>query len=320
MPAVTDPEAGFVVTANNRIAPDDFPHHVSSDYLDGHRAARIEQLIEDAEEHDLDGFARMQTDMLSLPGLRTARLLARLGGRDQREIRAIERLRSWDGRMTPESVAASIYQAFTMRFGIEVARAALGDRDLAERWLDRSDTGFTTHITTPWRWQSHLLGLWEEADSELIGGRDWGALALDCLRRALDDLGDEFGRDPEDWRWGLVHKMHFRHALGAANPLLGRLLNRELEAGGGQETVAQIACDPNDPYEAVWAPSWRMVIDMSKPEAARWQSFTGQSGHPGSPHYDDLQRRWLRGEMQPMAGEGPWETLRLVPESPTTPA
>ena len=32
--------------------------------------------------------------------------------------------------------------------------------------------------------------------------------------------------------------------------------------------------------------------------------FTGQSGHPASPHYDDLQRRWLEGETQPMAGEG----------------
>ena len=56
-----------------------------------------------------------------------------------------------------------------------------------------------------------------------------------------------------------------------------------------------------------------MAIDMADPDAGRWQSFTGQSGHPASPHYDDLQERWLRGETQPMAGEGPWETLWLEP-------
>ena len=62
----------------------------------------------------------MQTDMLSLPGLETARRLARLRPRDQRELAAIERLRSWDGRMSPESIAATIYQAFTLRLGREV--------------------------------------------------------------------------------------------------------------------------------------------------------------------------------------------------------
>ena len=85
--------------------------------------------------------------------------------------------------MAPDSIAATIYQAFTLRLGREVARAAIGDRDLAERWLDRADNGFIAHVTSPWRWQSHLLALWEEGDEELIG-RAWDELALDSLRGA----------------------------------------------------------------------------------------------------------------------------------------
>jgi penicillin amidase len=77
--------------------------------------------------------------------------------------------------------------------------------------------------------------------------------------------------------------------------------------------VTQVAYDANHPYEAIWAPAWRMVADPSDPDRSRWQTFTGQSGHPGSPHYDDLQPRWLAGQLQPMAGEGPWDTLNLVP-------
>ena len=61
--------------------------------------------------------------------------------------------------MGPESVAATIYQAFTLRFAREVAREAIGDRDLAERWLDRADNGFMRHVSSPWRWQSHLLAV-----------------------------------------------------------------------------------------------------------------------------------------------------------------
>jgi penicillin amidase len=309
-PEVTDPDRGYVVTANNRIAPDDFPHHITSDYLDGYRARRIADLLEGSDEHDLAAFAAMQTDRHSIPGLETARRLSRLKARDQRETAAIERLRSWDGEMGRDSIAATIYQAFTLRFGREVARAAIGDRDLSERWLDRADNGFIAHITSPWRWQSHLLDLWDEADEELIG-RPWDELALDSLRGAMDDLADRFGPDPNGWRWGRVHALHFPHALGGVNTLLERIFNRTLEAGGAQETVAQVGWDPNDPFEAIWAPCWRIVADPAAPERSRWQQFTGQSGQPGSPHYDDLQSRWLAGETQAMTGEGPWRLLVL---------
>jgi penicillin amidase len=314
MPELTDPKAGFVVTANNRVAPDGYPHHITSDYLDGYRARRVEELITAQPEHDLESFQEMQTDMLSLPGLETVHRLARLRPRDQRELAAIERLRSWDGRLSPESVAATIYQAFTLRLGREVSRAAIGDRDLAERWLDRADNGFIAHVTSPWRWQSHLLALWDEGDDDLVG-RSWPELVLDALRATLDDLDARLGPDQEAWRWGRVHPLVFPHALGEVNPLLGWIFNRRLEVGGGQETVAQVGWDPNDPFTAIWAPCWRIVADPVSPERSRWQAFTGQSGHPASPHYDDLQVDWVAGRTQPMAGEPPWRVLTLEPDS-----
>ena len=314
LPEVVDPESGFLVTANNRIVGDEYPHHITSEWLDGFRARRIEQLLTETEWHDLASFESIQTDNLSLPGLEAAARLGRLHPRGQRERGAIERLRRWDGHLDRETVAGTIYQAFLLRLAREVARCAIGDRDLCERWLDRADNGFTPHVTSPWRWHSHLMSLWEEADEELIG-RPWDQLALEALAGALDDLGDRFGPDPEAWRWGRVHEMKFPHPLGDANPLFDRLLNRRLRAGGAQETVSQIAYDPNDPYNAVWAPSWRMVADPADPDRSRWQAFTGQSGHPASPHYDDLQADWLEGRTQPMCGEGPWSELELVPSA-----
>lgn len=312
LPELVDPESGYVITANNRIVGDDYPHHITSEWLDGTRATRIESLIEERELHDLDGFAEMQLDVHSVPGLEVARRLVAIGGRDQRERAAIERLRSWDGRLDADTVAGTIYQAFVIRFGRDFIRTLTEDRDIAERWLDRSDAAFTSHITSPWRWQSHLLRLWEEGDDELIG-MPWEELAIDSLRGALDDLESIFGADPATWRWGRVHAIEFPHSLGAANPVLRRLFNRKLKAGGSQETICQIAYDPNNPYRAVWAPSWRLVGDPVSPELSRWQMFSGQSGHVGSGHYDDLQERWLSGETQALEGEGPWRELRLEP-------
>ena len=110
-----------------------------------------------------------------------------------------------------------------MRFAREVARAAIRDRDLAERWLDRVGSGFTDHVTSPWRWQSHLLRLWEEGDEELIGV-PWDELALDALRGGLDDLGRPLRARPGGWRWGRIHRLDFPHAFAGANPLFDRAL------------------------------------------------------------------------------------------------
>jgi penicillin amidase len=253
-------------------------------------------------------------DVRSEPGLEVARRLARLAPRGQREAAAIERLRSWNGYMGTESVAATIYQVFTLRLAREFLRAVVRDRDLSDRWLDKAVNGFTSHNTSPWRWQSRLMELWAEGDQELVG-RPWDALAMDALRGALDDLEERFGPDEEGWRWGDAHEMEFGHALGDANWLFSFALNRSLRVGGGQETVSQIAYDPNNPFDAVWAPSWRMVADPVSPDASRWQLFTGNSGHPGSEHYDDIQERWAAGLTQPMVGERPWRELTLQPLS-----
>src|SRR5439155_25429423 len=58
LPETVDPPGGRIVTANNRIAPDDYPHHITSEYSDGYRAARIDELLEEKEHHSLDDFER----------------------------------------------------------------------------------------------------------------------------------------------------------------------------------------------------------------------------------------------------------------------
>jgi penicillin G amidase len=312
MPELRDPDCGYLVTANNRIAAEDFPHHISSETYDGYRAQRIEQLILATDEHDLDSFQAMQVDLVSNLGMEVTRRLARLRPPGQREVNAIEALKSWDSALRPDSVAATIYQAFTLRLGRELARAVIRDRDLADRYLNRSTTAFLNHITSPWRWQSHLMNLWAEADDELIG-RPWDDLVVDALRGALDELSQRFGPDPAGWRWGEVHRVRFDHPLGDSNPLISFLFSRSYPIGGNQETVPQTSYDPNDPFAAVVIPGWRFVADLANPERSRWQAPLGQSGQPGSRHYDDLPERWLEGRTQLMAGEGPWRTLTLEP-------
>ncbi len=94
LPEKVDPESGFLVTANNRIVGDEYPHHITSEWLDGFRAERIEQLLRASSEHDIEGFEAMQSDNLSLPGIEAARRLGRLTprgpAREQRDRAAAQ--------------------------------------------------------------------------------------------------------------------------------------------------------------------------------------------------------------------------------------
>jgi hypothetical protein len=51
--------------------------------------------------------------------------------------------------------------------------------------------------------------------------------------------------------------------------VLAHFFSRSLEAGGAEEMVCQVAYDPNRPFEAIWAPCWRMVADLGELDAAR---------------------------------------------------
>ena len=51
-----------------------------------------------------------------------------------------------------------------------------------------------------------------------------------------------------------------------------------------------------DAIDAVWAPSWRMVVELG-PEVKAWGNYPGgQSGNPGSKFYEDRVDDWAAGK------------------------
>jgi penicillin amidase len=46
------------------------------------------------------------------------------------------------------------------------------------------------------------------------------------------------------------------------------------------------------PYEQRFGAGLRIITDLASPQDSRMIAVPGQSGHPLSPHYADLVRRW----------------------------
>ena len=115
LPQAYNPEGGWLATANNLVVDAQYPHFLSADLENPVRARRIVDLITSKINLTADDFARFQRDTFSRQAERFVRHLLALEPRGDRERRALTYLSNWDHRLSPNSVAASLYHVCRLR-------------------------------------------------------------------------------------------------------------------------------------------------------------------------------------------------------------
>lgn len=306
MPRQTDPSRGFAVTANNRLAPPDFPWPLSGTWSSGHRARRIREEIEARPRWSPDDCRRLQLDVRS--GRAAAcvpPLLSHLEVEaDPRLRRAADALKDWDYRVEPRSVAAAVFNVFFAQW-CRVVTAERLPRDVADLAAG-SAGGLATSLlgSDPHNW---------------FGAHRRGEAVRTAFRAAVDELTHRLGPDVAGWTWDRLHTLVLKHFLSGRGDL-GLLLDRGGQpAPGDVTTVCSTTSDAN--HAACLGASYRMVADLADPRQGLWTvDLASVSGHAGSPHYDDQLALWTKGAYHylPLADgpDGPARaTLTLEPES-----
>jgi penicillin amidase len=302
MPHLLNPERGYLVNCNNRIVTDDYPHFLGSCWMNGFRARRIEELLAAKPTLSAEDFKAIQLDVTCLPGKELVRRLEGLQSEEADVQLALEHLRAWDGVLAPESVGGTLYEVARYTMVRTILEPALGE-ELTSRVMGqgfhpllKACNVFYGHDTTT------LLRLLDNPDSwwvQQAGGRE--QVLEQGLKRAVQWLRAELGRDPSSWRWGRLHRAIFGHPMGMQKPL-DRVFNRgPVPVGGDTDTPCQTGMLAEDPYDPkAWGPGFRQIVDMGDLSRSLIITVPGQSGHLASPHYDDAIDPWLKGEYQPM--------------------
>jgi penicillin amidase len=306
LPQATNPESGWLATANHLVVGAAYPHFLSADLENPCRARRIADLITQSPAPlTPDDLARFQLDTYSAQAERFVGHLLTVEPQSDPERRALAYLRDWDFHLEPDSVAASIYQVARLRALHVVFDGPLGD--LADDYvgLDRSGP---MPATSPYHDRSivRLLDLLDGKGSEVWlrgqdGERSRQEILQQALREALDLLQAELGPDPSRWTWGRLNRVHFAHPAGAVKPL-HLLLNRgPYPMGGDRDTLLRAITLPEFPFPpVVVGDAVRFIADVSDWERCRIVLPGGQSGHAASRHYADLIPLWREGHFQPM--------------------
>ena len=289
LPWVLDPPAGFVVSANNAPRVDDASApYLGADWLDGYRAARITEVLADRTGWDVDGSMNLQVDSFSVPWRELRDLVLAAAPDDP----LVELLRDWDGNVSADSSAASVYELLVSELACALAR---DEAPNGWRWAVGGGFGRSVPRTSfGARTLSRLV-------DRLRAGRGIERIP-DALAVAAATLREHHGPDPAEWEWGRVRPLRLLHPLGVRRPL-DRLFNvGPVPIGGDANTPAQAGVLPLSPLANPAAiANQRTVIDLGDPERSRFVLAGGQSGNPLSPHYADLFGHWQRGEGVPIA-------------------
>jgi penicillin amidase len=282
MPSVSDPVEGWVRSANNRTAPEDFPYPLSGVWSSGYRAKRVRNMIEAGTAHTREDLSRMQLDTLSLRAVDSVPGLLGLlhDSDDPRIVEALVILASWDRRMEPDSIGASIFELFFDAWVREVAGARFeGD---AVGLLASATSGLSTELLSI---DQH--GWFANEDRVVAAGR--------AMTKTLDALTKRLGPDMLNWQWGNMHKVALNHTLSGRGEIFATLDRGGDPVGGSGITVCNTGFDPN--YLAGMGANYRLNADLADPKGLWAVDAAGQSGHPGSPNYCDQLSSWLVADL-----------------------
>ncbi len=297
MPAGMDPTEGFIVTANNRIVGNDFPHYIATDYMNGYRALRIGELLGESGPLTPARMAEIQMDTVCPPACTVSRLMRDLRCNTPSAERLRRLLAQWDGRMDANRIEPTVYSLFMEKLAEYSLSPLCSDAWKTVTGTNRSHPVFGYPGNLIGRLTPMLLQHWSDDDDAFFDNQTrWTEVAIRALETVAQDSRHKR-------RWGKLHELPLRHPL-AVNFASRRIFNLgSIRVSGDADTVLATSHVPSEPgFETkLLAPSWRQIVDVGEWDAATAIHYPGQSGQPASRHYHDLVRRWQRNDPLPLA-------------------
>lgn len=299
LPAWTDPERGFLVTANNRTA--DGGPYISLDFAGPSRHDRICELLTPMTGATVADMSAVHGDVASLVAPKVLGLITEHAVECGHELShgLLDMLAAWDQRITADSAPATIYavvkrrliEAVVERLGITGAQlGAAGWPPAAE--ASRMAAGAATRMLCEGN-----LDVVPGLDNPI--GRRMAASA--CVDETAAELSQRLGDDPTEWTWGRVHRMASPHPLASALPA-ARDLHPPIDGCAGDgDTVRQGGTAPETGERAIHGSVARYAFDLDDWDNSGWVVPHGVSGVRGSGHDLDQRQAWLGCELIPMA-------------------
>jgi penicillin amidase len=303
-PRIIDPPSGRLWTANARVLSPNNPVQLGDGgYALGARAQQIRDHLTTLKNITEADLLALQLDDRALflkrwRDVLLAVLTPQAVAADTRRQTLRTLVKNWRGQASIESVGFRMVRAF---------RLMLDERVFSRLTAacKQADVRFTyTHLRQR---EGPLWRLVSERPQHLLDPRykDWQALLLDVVDEVIEHFTQD-GANLEEHTWGAHNKVHVRHPLSAALPLLGYWLDIPPVSLPGDYHMPRL----QTPTEGA---SERMVVAPGQEAKGVLHMPVGQSGHPLSPFFDKGHKDWENGAHSPFISGRMQHRLRLEP-------
>ena len=229
----------------------------------------------------------LQVDVMSLPAKILVPFLKSISF-DDKQNEIVSRLFNWDFKLTPNSIAASIYVSWE-------------DELKNQAFINFVPEKGKKYITSI---QLKKIIDWIQNPTENhfgfnpIQGRD--EFLKQSFINGIKNLKDRLGENIENWNYG---QEKFKHSK--INHALGNIVNQEvaeklnlgpLPRGGNAYTPGSTGGNLNQSSGA----SFRMIVNTGDWDDAVATNSPGQSGDPESPFYSNLFSDWASDNFFPI--------------------
>ncbi len=303
-PYTFNPAEGYIVTANNRVPPRDYPYLVTADWDYGFRANRIVEMIQNAPgKIDIAYIQKMHGDAYDASAAALLPIWSEINYKaaSPNEAYVLDLMQKWDDQSTADSKAAAVYQQFWWNLD----QNTFND-DLPERYaVSGGDKDFEVMRRLV---QVPNDPFWDDrSTADKVETRD--DIFIASLVETVNQLEKDYGKDPAKWpTWGSLHTATFRNGTLGESGIgpIEDLFNRgPFPTGGGKSIVNATGWSIGESFEVDWLPSMRMIVDLSNLNNSLTVHTTGQSGHAYNEHYADMAPLWANVQYYPMWWDQP---------------
>ena len=244
LPRVENPPAGAIGTANARIVPPDYPHHLTFDWDADFRQRRVNELVIARSGHDMASMRAAQLDVVDPAIAKLQPLMiaaAQAGGGVDDKL--LDQLTTWDATMRMDAPEPLIFSAWLR----EAVRAIYRD-DLGPAF----DRYFDTRAEALIRLLEGRATSRDWCDNRSTPARErCGEVLAAALNAALKDLEARYGPDRAKWQWGRAHFAYGEHRPFGTVAQLAPYFNVEVPSPGGNYTLnrgkTELGEDPRSP-------------------------------------------------------------------------
>ena len=306
LPTVINPESGWIATANNEIAGEEYPYYLTDYWAQPYRYERIAELLEAKDKLTVQDMQDIQMDTVNLYAEEF--LPDFIASLDNSKVESyqleLDVLKKWDYNESIEAGAPLIFNEM-----MEQLVSMLFKDKLPEDIYELMPAKYSILDNMLRAAYEGNEGTWVKQ----AGGID--VLVFEAFERTVLKMREEYGADVSKWQWGDYHQLTFYHNIASAHDLIAWYLNPKQVAAGGSRTTVQAAGNREDGTINHGA-SWRFVADVSDLSGAYHIVGPGQSGHKKSDWYDNQVKDWADGNFHFTRIDGQYDeayTLTLQP-------